>query len=635
MNEYTNPLPRKLAAIFFADVVGYSAMANEDEEGTHHHLRASLDRITKLIDDHGGAVVNYAGDAVLGDFPTASAALACAIEIQKTQNHPVDRESTTSPIRFRIGINLGEVILDRDDVYGDGVNVAARIESLADPGGICITETAFSAIGNKMDIAVEDIGPQTVKNIAKPIRCYRISFNDNKPIAKRHTRSRVAAYTGLTLAFGLIAAIVGGWYLWPKQSDDRQPARPAVALSTDMPSIAVLPFKNLSDNKKQEYFSDGVTNDIINDLSRFSKLAVIASNSVFTYKGKAVKVEQVGEELGVTFVLEGTIQRSNEQVRINAQLIDVATSRHKWAERYDVEMTDIFSVQDTITKSIVAAMQVVLTKDEKSNEVRAYTTNIEAYDLFLRGRSYLRGSRTTHAKARELFDEALDLDPEFAAVYAEKSLTYFSGFIMPMSRDPDVVKAALHNAQKAVDLDETLPLTHARLAWALFANRRHQEAIVAARRGVELGPNSAEARVQLGNILNWSGDPEAGIKEIEKAIRLNPNYPFYYLFYLGHSQYLLGNNDEAIRLMKRVVTRAPYFLPVHRHLAVLYSEKGFMEKAREHSDEVVRIFPGASIQDELGRCFYRWTPQLRDRFIGGLRKSGMPEGEAGEEPMKM
>ena len=247
----------------------------------------------------------------------------------------------------------------------------------------------------------------------------------------------------------------------------------------------------------------------------------------------------------------------------------------------------------------------------------------------------MRGTRTTHAKARELFDEALDLDPEFAAAYAEKSLTYFPGFIMPMSRDPKVIEATLYNAQKAVELDDTLPLAHARLGWALFANRRHDEAIEAARRAVDLGPNNAESHAQLGNILNWSGDPQAGIKEIETAMRLNPHYPFYYLFYLGHSHYLLGNNDEAIRLMKRVVTRAPNFLPVRRHLAVLFSEKGFMEKAKEHSDEVIRIFPGASVQDELGRCFYRWNPNLRDRFIGGLRKSGMPEGVAGEEPMKM
>lgn len=635
MDKQANSLPRKLAAIFFADVVGYSAMSNEDEESTHLHLRSSLDRITDLINSHAGRVVNYAGDAVLGDFPTASAALACAIEVQKTQNYSGGRDSAASPIQFRIGINLGEVILDRDDVYGDGVNVAARIEALADPGGICISESAISAIGNKMNFAAEDIGLQTVKNIAKPIHCYCISFDDNKLIVERRKRSKSVAYAGLTIGLGLAIAFVGGWFFWLEQSGDLPPDRPVIALSNDMPSIAVLPFRNLNDDKKQEYFSDGITNDIINDLSRFSKLSVIASNSVFVYKGKAVKVGEVGVELGVTFVLEGTIQRANGRVRINAQLIDVATNRHKWAERYEVEMTDIFSVQDTITNSIVTAMQVVLTTDEKTNTASTYTTNIEAYDLFLRGRSYLRGSRTTHKKARELFDQAIDLDPDFAAAYAEKSLTYFNGFIMPMSSDPEVVKAALFNAEKAVELDSTLPLAQARLGWALLANRRHDEAIAAARRSVELGPNDAEAHVQLGNILNWSGEPEAAIREIETAIQLNPHYPFYYLFYLGHSHYLLGNNDEAISLMERVVTRAPHFIPVRRHLAVLYSEKGIADEARKQTEEVFRIIPGASIQDVFTRCLYRWNPQLQDRFIGGLRKSGMPEGVEGEKLMKM
>ena len=238
-------------------------------------------------------------------------------------------------------------------------------------------------------------------------------------------------------------------------------------------------------------------------------------------------------------------------------------------------------------------------------------------------------------KARELFDRAIKLDPEFAAAYAEKSFTYFSSFIMPMSRDPKVVNGALAAAKRAVELDENLPLAHARLAWANFATRRHADAISSARRAVALGPNDAEANVQLGNILNWSGKPEEGKNYIEKAMRLNPNYPYYYLFYLGQSHYLQQENDKAIELMERVVTRAPYFLPVRRHLAVLYTEKGRIEEAKEQTREVLRIFPGASIEDERARCFYRWTPEILTRFFKGLRKSGMPEGKPGEEPISM
>ena len=401
------------------------------------------------------------------------------------------------------------------------------------------------------------------------------------------------------------------------------------------PSIAVLPFQMLSDDSSQDYFSDGVTNDIITDLSKFSNLLVIAANSVFVYKGKAVDVKQVGRELGVRYVLEGSIQKVGGNVRINAQLIDATTNRHLWAERYDFELDDVFKVQDQITSTVVNSLQVILTEDEKNRGASRLTDVIEAYDLYLRGRTFLRGTKRTHLEARKLFDKAIKLDPEFAAAYAEKSFTYFSSFIMPMSRDSRGIKAALETAERAVELDQSLPLAHARLAWAYFATRQHAKAIVAARKGVELGPNDAEANVQLGNILNWAGKPEEGKQYIERAIRLNPHHPYYYLFYLGQSYYLQGDNDKAIEFMKRVVTRAPYFLPVRRHLAVLYSEKGMIKEAKAETKEVLRIFPGASIEDERARCFYRWTPDVLNRFFTGLRNSGMPEGKAGEEPISM
>lgn len=626
-----NPVSRKLAAILHADVVGYSAMSSEDEEGTHVLLRSSLDAVTGLINQHGGEVVNYAGDAVLADFPTASSALTCAFAIQKKA---ADSEiNEPSPIQYRIGINLGEVIIDRDDVYGDSVNIAARIQSLAHPGGICITQAAHSAVGHKLNFSIEDMGEQQLKNIADPVHVFRVTGENaaTSPPPKK-TKFKYALAGSAAVTAMAIGAFAWAQYSGPSFPEIMNFSKAEIA---SFPAIAVLPFRNLGGEQGQDYFSDGVTNDIINDLTRFSRLSVIASNSVFTFKNKAVNVGEVGKELGVTYVLEGTIQQSGDRTRINVQLVEVSTGYQKWAERFDVQMTDIFSVQDQITKSVVTSMQVVFTGDESERNARAYSANIEAYDVFLRGRSYLRGSRTMHAKARELFEEAIELDPKFGAAYAEKSLTYFSGFIMPMSRDPEVIKMALFSAQKGVELAPTLPLAYARLGWTLFASRRHEEAIQAARRAVALGPSSAEAHVQLGNILNWAGQPTDGINQIETAMRLNPHYPFYYLFYLGHSHYLLGNNDKAIELMERVVTRAPHFLPVRRHLAVLYGEAGEVDKAKLQSEEIVRIFPGASVQDELSRCFYRWNPTLRDRFLDGLRASGMPEGEAGFEPMKM
>ena len=628
-------LKRKLTAIFFADVVGYSRLTGEDEEGTYRLVRDRLDLISESIQSHNGTVINYAGDAVLADFPTASEALACAAEVQRALKEKNEILSEERKVRFRIGVNLGEVIVDRDSIYGDGVNVAARLEGLAEPGGICISQAVYGAVGKKLPLTYEDIGMQKVKNIADPVHAYRVLLDPeatpsrSRPFPRRYAAA-AAAFVVLLIALGLVT-----WYAPWDPGEEPATADQTASLDAGKPSIAVLPFQNLGDDASQEYFSDGITNDIITDLSRFSNLLVIASNSVFIYKGKAVSVKDDGRDLGVRYVLEGSVQKVGNSVRINAQLIDATTDRHLWADRYDRQLDDIFAVQDELTAAIVAALEVVLTDDEQTRVARQYTDNIEAYDLFLRGRTYLRGTKQTHLKARGLFDQAIDLDPEFAAAYAEKSMTYFAGFIMPMTRSPKVLEASVKTAKRAVALDDSLPLAHARLGWAYFANQRHEEAIAAGRRAVALGPNDADSHAQLGNILNWSGQPKEAIGLIEKAMRLNPHYPFYYLFYLGHSHYLLENREKSIELMKRVVTRAPNFLPVRRHLAVLYQEIGLEEEAKAQTAEVLRIFPGASIEDSRERCLYIHAPVLLGRFFDGLRKSGMPEGEPGREPIEM
>jgi adenylate cyclase len=624
-------LQRKLTAIFYADVVGYSRLTGEDEEGAYRLVRDRLDLVSDSIRSHSGAVINYAGDAILADFPTASEALACAAEVQREIEEANGALPEARKVRFRIGVNLGEVIVDRDSIYGDGVNVAARLEGLAEPGGICISEAVHGAVGRKLPLAYEDIGMQQVKNIADPVHAYSVLLDPAAvPSKSRHLPRRYAAAAAAFAAVLAVAGIVA-WYAPWDWGDEQETA----LLDAGTPSIAVLPFSNLSADASQDYFSDGITNDVITDLSRFSNLLVIASNSVFTYKGQAVNVKDVGRELGVRYVLEGSVQKIGNSVRINAQLIDATTDHHIWADRYDRQLDDIFAVQDELTAAIVTALKVVLTTDEQTRVARQYTDNIEAYDLFLRGRTYLRGTKQTHKKARGLFDQAIDLDPEFAAAYAEKSMTYFAGFIMPMTRSPKVLEASVKTAERAVALDDSLPLAHARLGWAYFANQRHDEAIAAGRRAVALGPNDAEAHAQLGNILNWSSRPKEAIALIEKAMRLNPHYPFYYLFYLGHSHYLLENREKAIELMKRVVTRAPNFLPVRRHLAVLYQEIGLEQEAKAQTAEVLRIFPGASIEDSRARCLYIHDPGLLGRFFDGLRKSGMPEGEPGREPIEM
>ena len=627
-------LKRKLTAIFYADVVGYSRLTGEDEEGTYRLVRDRLDLMSESIRSHNGAVINFAGDAVLADFTTASEALACGAEVQQAIEEANEALPEEQKVRFRVGVNLGEVIVDRESIYGDGVNVAARLEGLAEPGGICISEAVHGAVGKKLPLGYEDIGMQQVKNIEDPVHAYRVLLDPDATPSKSRPQPR--RYAAAVAALVIVLAVLGtvAWYA-PWDRGEESAADETASLDAGKPSIAVLPFQNLSAESGQEYFSDGITNDIITDLSRFSNLLVIASNSVFAYKGKAVNVKDIGRDLGVRYVLEGSVQKVGTSVRINVQLIDASTDHHLWADRYDRQLDDIFAVQDELTAAIVAALEVVLTDDEQTREAHNYTRNIEAYDLFLRGRTYLRGTKQTHLKARGLFDQAIDLDPEFAAAYAEKSMTYFAGFIMPMTRSTRVLEASVETAERAVALDDSLPLAHARLGWAYFANQRHDEAIAAARRAVALGPNDAESHAQLGNILNWSGQPKEAIGLIEKAMRLNPHYPFYYLFYLGHSHYLLENREKSIKLMKRVVTRAPNFLPVRRHLAVLYQEIGLEQEAKAQTAEVLKIFPGASIEDSRERCLYIHKPKLLERFFDGLRKSGMPEGEPGRDPIEM
>ena len=634
---------RKLAAILGADVEGYSRLMDDDEEATVRTLTSYRTAIADLAQQFRGRIVDTPGDNILAEFTSVVDAVNCAVEIQRDLAERNAEQPYNRKMEFRIGINLGDVIEEEGRIYGDGVNIAARMESMAEAGGICISGRAYDQVANKLGLEYENLGEHQVKNINTPIRVYRVLSYPGAAAYRVVKAKRAVAKTWRRAAYAVagILVVVGGFTIWNFVYRTDIPSKtviseePSASALDEKPAIAVLPFVNMSDDPKQEYFSDGITNDVITDLSRFSNLFVIASNSVFTYKGKPVKVKEVGRDLGVRYVLEGSVQKVGDQVRINAQLIDAKSDHHLWAKRYDFKLNDIFAVQDEITKAIVTALEVILTENELEQEIHRYTDVIEAYDLFLRGRTYLQGTKQTHLKARKLFNQAIALDPNFAAAYAEKSFTYFSSFIMPMSRNKKVIKAAVKTAEQAVALDDSLPLAYARLGWAYFAARRHKEAMTEGRRAVALGPNDAESHAQLGNLMNWTGNPEEGIVLIKKAMRLNPNYPYYYLFYLGHSHYLMGNNDEAIQLMNRVVTRAPYFLPVRRHLAVLFQEIGMKKEARAQVKEVLRIFPAASIEDERQRCYYMWTPALQKRFFTGLRKSGMPQGRRGEELMSM
>ena len=426
----TKDVKRKLRAILSADVQGYSRLMGDDEVATVKTITEYREVMTGLIKYHHGSVVDAKGDNVLAEFPSVVDAIQCAVEIQKELKNKNGDLPEHRKMEFRIGVNLGDVIEKDETIYGDGVNIAARLESLADGGGICISGTAFDQVVKKVPLGYEYLGEQTVKNIKTPIRAYKVLVEPEAvgKVIGENRRLKMWHWTAI-FALAVLIIVTGALTLWEFYvQPDVAPAsieKMAYPLP-DKPSIAVLPFVNMSDDPKQEYFSDGITEDLITDLSKISGLFVIARNSTFTYKGKPVRIRQVAEELGVRYVLEGSVRKAYAKVRINAQLIDATTGNHLWAERYDGKMDDVFELQDMITQKIVSALAVKLTAREQEETARDYTDNVEAYDYYLRGKQLLnKRSREGIEKSKSMFKKAIDLDPEFALAYAEHAKAEF------------------------------------------------------------------------------------------------------------------------------------------------------------------------------------------------------------------
>ncbi|MFQ5897295.1 MAG: tetratricopeptide repeat protein [Candidatus Methylomirabilia bacterium] len=624
---------RKLTAILSADVKGYSRLMGEDEVATVQTLTAYRGVMASLIRQHRGRVVDSPGDNLLAEFASVVDVLQCAVEIQqqlKVRNAALPEHRR---MEFRIGINLGDVIVERERIYGDGVNIAARVEGLAEGGGISISGTVYDQVKNKLVLGYDSLGEHTVKNIAEPVRVYRIRMEPGAAQAvgaAGGARGGRRAWRWVALGAGacclLIAAGVAIWslYLWPSPPPAAVVSEGTLALEIpDKPSIAVLPFENLSGDPEQEYFSDGITEDLITDLSKLSGLFVIARNSVFTYKDKPVKVQQVSQELGVQYVLEGSVRKADGRVRITAQLVDATTGHHLWAERYDRDLKDVFALQDEITQKIVAALAVTLTEGEEARLGGEHTGSAEAYDYFLRGTEYYRRTtREGNLKAREMFERAIELDPEYGEAYAALGWTYFHGWTMQWSQDPQTLEQALELAQRSRGLDDSLPGCRLLLGLVYLWKKQYEEAIAEAEWATALAPNDADAYATLGDILSWAGRPEETIRLVEKAMRLNPRYPFVYLWGLGHAYYLTGDYEAAIVTLKRVLTRNPDWLPAHAYLAVIYSELGRKDEARAELAEVRRLSPELSLESLRQRLPYKDEAVL-ERFLDGMRKAGV------------
>ena len=579
---------RRLAAIFVADVVGYSRLMGVDEVMTLRRLREYRDAMSGRIAARGGRVVNTSGDALLAEFASVVDAIECAVESQidiAERNADVDEQQC---LRFRIGVHLGDVLVEDDDIFGDGVNIAARLEALAPAGGVCLSGTVYDVVHRRIDLAYQSHGEQKFKNIEEPVRAYGVALD-------------------------------GG-------ADITLPNKTKV--DEARPSIAVLPFENMSGDAEQAYFSDGITEDLITSLSKIDGLFVIARNSTFTYKEQRKTVDEIAADLGVRYVLEGSVRKSGGRVRITAQLIDGQTGGHLWADRYDRDLIDVFAVQDEVTQQIVDALEVKLTdRDRRNLEQSGHVVDVEAYDYVLRGRDqYLRYTREASVQAREMFSKAITIDPGYAEAHAWLSLTYIHEWNQLWTRDvSESLEPALEHAQKAQSLDDSLPIVHMALSQSYQWHNQPDEALEAAEHAVALDPNNADALGALAEILAMRGRPQEAVELIEKAIELNPHFPAWYLTIAAWARFWQRNYDEALSLIRRANVRNPDMLGNHILLALCHARNGSLEQAAHAIEECKRV-SGADVNISQ---MVRDVPFLQrddlDHFIDAARVAGFPE----------
>jgi len=573
---------RKLAAILAADVAGYSRLMGADEEGTLDRLRAHLRELVEpAIAAHRGRIVKRTGDGLLVDFTSAVEAVRCALAMQAGMAERNRATPAEQRIEFRIGINLGDVMVDGDDIFGDGVNIAARLEGIAEPGAIYASRAVRDLVHDKPEIPLEDLGEIPLKNIAKPVRVFRIGGT-----------------TGV------------------------RAAPPAVL---DKPSIAVLPFANMSDDAEQEYFSDGMTEDLITDLSKVSALFVIARNSSFTYKGRAVRVQEVGRDLGVRYVLEGSIRKSGNRVRITAQLIDVGSGGHLWAERFDRDLTDIFATQDEVVEKIVGALEVTLTRGETLRLRRRGTDDVDAYESWLRAREMLgRGTRDANMEARALHRRAIEIDPRFAAPHAGLALAALSDYVSGWASDPaQALDEAERWARRAVELDEQEPVGHMALGNVYTWRRDLDGALAEFRRMIALDPNNAQAHGSTGLALVYAGRAAEALDCFATARRLDPHHTAMLLHFQAQAHFSLGDDEAAAKLLRERIARNPGTDASRMLLAACYGHLGRTEDARAVWAELLRVNPGFSLAQRARVLPYK-NPGDFDRIVTGLAKAGLP-----------
>jgi adenylate cyclase len=588
----TKKVERRLAAILSADVVGYAKLMGADEESTLARLQAHRKQfIDPTIAEHRGRIVKLMGDGALVEFASAVDAVKCAIEIQRGMAErnvavPEDRR-----IKFRIGINLGDVMIEGDDLYGDGVNVAARIEGLAEPSGICISNTVFDQVRDRIPHDFEDLGEHSVKNITRPVRVYRVPLSEREAAMARPELPHQAGAPELP----------------------------------DRPSIAVLPFDNMSGDPEQEYFTDGIAEDIITALSLWRWFPVIARNSTFTYKGKAVDIKQVGRELGVRYVLEGSVRKAGNRVRISAQLIDAATGAHVWAEKFDRELSDIFDLQDEITRRVAGTLIPELSAAEQRRVFREPPRDLNAWDLFLRGQWHFnRFNRDDMVEARRLYRAALDLDPNFPSAHAFVAQTYLWSVLLDWEDAPQEALQSAHlHVTRALASDDRDPMAHAAMGGMMFLLRRYNEAVAELNVAVSLNPSLAVSYVVLAGVRLLNGEPAEAITVCGQAMRLSPHDPlaFWPETIVGLSNYLLKQYEEASIWARNALRHKPDFPFPNFNLAAACAQLGRLDESKEALAQAYRVQADHSFSFiQAGYPFK--NPADFDHVIDGLRKAG-------------
>jgi len=631
----TDPLSRrKLAAILSADVVGYSRLMATDEAATVETLKSYRSIIARLVARHGGRVVNAPGDALLAEFPSAVEAVQAAVEAQKSlEGHNVELEAHRR-MQFRIGVNLGDVIEDADGtIYGDGVNIAARMEALAEAGGICISSTVYDAVEGKLSFGFDFLGEQQVKNIPRPVRVYRVRAE-----ARPTPVARAAHRTGLRLSALVLAvavvAVVGLWFYGHMGTQAPQKAAtddPILALPKG-PSIAVLPFANLSGDPQQDYFADGISEQIITGLARFRELLVIARNSTFRYKGKAVDVREVGKELGVRYVLEGSVQRAKDRVRVTAQLLDARTGAHLWADTYDRALTasNLFSVQDDITERVVGALGGVygpmsLATFEQSKGKAA--ESLDAYECVLRYFAYERElTPSGHLSVRDCLERAVKLAPTYADAWAALAFTYTREYAERFNPRPDPLGRALQAARKAVELDPASQYAHIALARVFFFMHDIAAFEAEATRFLDLNPNNADAVGWYGLFWTYAhyGDPiqrARGVAVMKKAIALNPMHPLWYYLPIAWDHYYSGRLEAALAEAKKI--DMPGFYWSHALRAVVYGAMNRKEDAQPAVAKLLQLYPEFPRHFRQDQARWNVTPDQIEQQVSDYRKVGL------------